>query len=240
MAAVANLGPVKEDLTTVYIVLTGISSGSNIEDREQIDDLSEKVTHVFTKEVRQKISATRSKFYGRIVRQCLSFHERLLIARKDQLDDIAAIIREAHVELQAIHPTLTANVEYVPLAADEQKYGALYNAIVNAIREQIFKILLPRLKSLAGQTQVPKRSRLALLDLCDKMDTWNVVGDARITQTVAEFRRQFENDIIAPVAAEVEQELRTLTGPAAFVELPADAPKTAPEATETNPATETQ
>lgn len=233
--AITSLAPeVQSDITTVYIVRVDMNGGSNISERTEIDQMSEKVTHVFDKDTRQKISAVRSKYYGRIVRPCLSFYG-LLVAKREQQEEIEKAITEAHTELQAIHQSLQAKVAFIPLVADQQSQGALYRAMVDAIRGQIYKILLPRLRELAKQTNVPKRSRMALLDLCDKMAGWNVLGDAEITKTVADLRRQFENDVIAPVAIEVEQELRRLMGPAGFVEFPEDATPTAPPTTPNAP-----
>lgn len=204
-------------VTTVYIVRISMSGGGNVAERKEIDGTHEEVTWAYAKEVRERIAKVRSRVRAKIVKPCVPFHG-LLVTREMAKGEIIEAVAVASKELQEIDGSLSAQVSFIPLDADRKRHGELYGAVSNAIRAQVYKTLLPRLKDLAKQSTVPKRSRLALLDLCDKVAQWNVLDDPNVARTIAEMKRQFEADVIAPVAAEVEQEFKALTGPAAYVE----------------------
>jgi hypothetical protein len=206
------------NLKEVYIARFEMSSANKTASRKQIDDMHQEVTLEFPKEVRDKIAEVRGKFRRQILRECLHFHG-LQVVSGETKNRLVALIEQAEVELKAIDPGLHAQVTLIQVSVDATEKGALYDAVMNAIKGQVYTVLLDRLKGLAGKDDVPMRSRKALLDLCDRMRTWNVVGDPAVEETIGTYRRMFEEGIIKPVAEEVEKAVAAAESAAAYVEL---------------------
>jgi hypothetical protein len=206
------------NLKTVYIVRPEMSSPFKIEDRAEIDDMTVETKWHWTKDQRQAISKVRGRFRARVAKLTLPFHG-LQIARKDDIDAIEKLIGEARGELQVIDPSLDANVAFIALAADQQAQGEVYQAMLNAIRGHVFKVLNERLVELAKLDNVPEQSRLALIRLCEAMKKWNVLDDPSVNETIENFRLQFENNVIKPVAVDMIERIKSLNSAGARVEL---------------------
>jgi hypothetical protein len=210
--------PAPSSLREVYIARFEMSSPNQTAERHYVDDMHESLTLEFAKEVRDKISSVRNKYRGLILKGCLHFHG-LQVVRRDAVDEVQKFVDQADIELKAIDPRLGANLLLIPLSVDAAARGELYEAVVSAIRGQVYTVLLDRLKGLAAKDDVPMRSRTALLDLCDRMKSWNVVGDPDIEKSIANYRRLFQEGILKPVAEEIQKIVSAQDNPAAYVEL---------------------
>lgn len=203
--------PTQDPIRTVYIVRMGMSSGSRIADRKEIDSQTEQLTFTYPEEMRKAISSVRGKYRAKALKHCLAFYG-LMVAKGDSIEAISSIMEEADKELKTIDPSLQAGLKTIPVTVDRQAQGELHNAMLNAIRGFVWKTMNDQFASLAGKIdKLPERSRVALLKLCDQAKTWNVLGDQEVNQKIANWRYQIEHDILKPVAEEIKREFEAQT-----------------------------
>jgi len=196
-----------------------MSGGLQTTEREEVNGTQIHLTMKFDKPTRDKIAGVRNKFRARALKGIMNF-VGLQVAREDQLSGIRVAIDEADVELKAIDPGLSARVAFVPISADAQARGEMFAMLSNSIHSFVLGELFQRLKELPIKDgKIPTRSRIAVLELADRLSAWNVFGDPDLAKFIAEAKFQLENNIVAPVVVDLEKQLESLKSEGAFVEL---------------------
>lgn len=206
------------NLREVYIARFEMSSPNQTAENREIDDMHKEITLQFPKEIRDRIASVRNKYRALILKECVHFHGLQVVGAENR-QKVSGYVEQADADLRAIDPQLHAQIVLIPVSVDAEGKGALYTAIQDAIKGQVYSVLLDRLKELAKKDNVPMRSRNALLDLCDRMKAWNVLGDPNIEETITSYQRLFKEGILKPVAEEVEKVVAAMETAAAFVEL---------------------
>lgn len=206
-------------LRTVYVARLSMSGGTDTVEREEVNGTEVRLTMKFDRDTRQRISQVRSKYRSRALRGAMNFLG-LQVVREDQLADITKAMGEADVELKAIDPSLSAKVAFIPVSADAESKNEMYRMLSGAINGFVLGELFQRLKEIPIKDgKIPTRSRIAVLDLVDRLATWNVFGDEELSKFIADTKRQLENDIVAPVVQDIEKQMKALQSEGTFVEL---------------------
>jgi hypothetical protein len=205
------------EVRRLYIVRTSFSSPNQRDGTKKIDDQTEEVHLRFTKETRETITRTRGKYLTQMRNLSLNFYG-LMVIRESDKEAVSAIADEAHKEMTTILPELTAHIALIPLYLDDKEKGEVYGQVLAAIQGRIYSELLERLVDLAKLESVPKRSRNAVLKLVEKLRTWNVVDDPKVTETLDDIKRNIENDIFKPVVEDLQKEMTALKERGAYLE----------------------
>jgi len=205
------------DLREVYVARLTMSS-PNASTLKPIDEMTAELTYDYEKKVREAIRTVRGRFRRQIHKNCLHFLG-LKVVSAETREAVDTIVTEANVEMRKIDPALHATVIWMPVPVDVRGKGELLEAMTAAIHGQIFSELLDRLGKLAGKKDLPERSRKALLDFCDRAETWNVLGDRDVAKTIAKYRSAFSEGVFANIATEVEKVVENLESPAAYLEI---------------------
>lgn len=215
------------EMRRLYIVRTLFSSENQRASTEDIDDMSEKVTFRWPPEIRKAIGKVRNTYRHQITAPCLSFYGLFVIKDKDR-EAVSQLAEKADQEMKKINIELSARVTFLPLYVEESTMGEVYQSVLGAIMGRIYTELLGRLRELAKLPEVPKQSRTALLKLCDKLAVWNVLGDSNVAETLANIKLQIQNDVFAPVMADLERDLADLKSRGAYLEFEDSVPPTPP------------
>lgn len=210
--------PAPATLRNVYIVQVEMSSPAKVLKTEVVDDMTRTVRLEFGPETREAIKDVRATARGLLEPHCFLFHG-LRVIREQSWTEVERVVGAADTALKAIHPELYATVHRIPLSVDTVARGELYESLISAIRGQVYQVLLERLEGLAQKKDVPERSRVALLKLCDRMRDWNVVDDPTIAETIENFRVQFQHGVLAPVAEEVKKAVDSTGGAGVYLEV---------------------
>lgn len=205
------------EMRRLYIVRTLFSSENARESTEAIDDMSEKIVFRWQPEVRTAIAKVRNTYRHQITAPCLNFYGLFVIKDKDR-EAVAQIAEKADAEMKKINPELSAHVNFLVLYCESEATGEVYQQVLSAISGRVYSELLGRLRELCKLPEIPKQSRTALLKLVEKIKVWNVLDDPSITDTLANIKLQIENDIFAPVMADLEKELADLKSRGAYLE----------------------
>jgi len=206
------------DIRRLYIVRALFSSPNQRASSEQLDSMTEKITLRFQPEVRKAIMNVRGHYRHLIDKPALNFYGLSIIKEADK-EEVTKIAEEANKRMKEIEPTLQVSVGFVPLYLEQEAQGEVYQQVLAAIQARIYTELLGRLKEIAKMDDVPKRSRMALIKMCDRLQKWNVVDDPNVNKTLAEVKLQFENDIFKPVMEDLNKELASVKSRFAFLDL---------------------
>lgn len=208
---------------------TNFSSSNQRTETRKIDDMREEMTFRWTKEVRSKIGEVRNKFMNKLRKPALNFYGLLVIRERDR-EELTKVAEEANTEMQKVDSELGAHVTFIPLYLEQEAKGEVYQQVLGSIQARIYGELFMRLKELAKLQEIPKQSRTALIKLCDRLHTWNVVDDPNVAKTLADVKLQFENDVFKPVLEDLKKEIDSLKERGAFIEF--DEPQAAPTTTD--------
>jgi hypothetical protein len=143
----------------------------------------------------------------------------LSFAKAADMTAIAEVMEIADQELKCVHPALGATVRFVPLSVDAAAKGEVYRQINDAIRGRIYTELFERLRNLPNKVKMNARTRTSLLELCDKLQAWNIIDDFNINATLTGIKAQIANDIIEPVMQDLAKDIEELKGRGAFLEV---------------------
>jgi len=211
------------DIQKLEIVKTDFSSGGARSATKRIDGNNEQITFKWGETMRKSISQVRGRHQSKIRDMCLSFYG-IMVCRESAKEDIMKIVKEANADMKKLDLSLGAGIKFIPLLLDDSEKGEVYNKVLGAIQARIYTDLLDRLIDVARDGKVPKRSRTALVKLCERLKTWNIVNDPNVAKSLDEMKLQIENDIIEPVIADLQKEIEALKGRGAFLEFEDDAP----------------
>ena len=217
------------DMRRLLIMRTNFSSSNQRTETKRIDDMRQEMTFRWTKEVRAKIGEVRNKFMNKLRKPALNFYGLLVIRERDR-DGLSKVAEEANTEMQKVDSELGAHVTFIPLYLEQEAKGEVYQQVLGSIQARIYGELFMRLKELAKLQEIPKQSRTALIKLCDRLHTWNVVDDPNVAKTLADVKLQFENDVFKPVLEDLKKEIDSLKERGAFIEFD-DTPQAAPTTT---------
>jgi hypothetical protein len=216
-------------LRRLYIVQTAFSCPDKRASVEILDDTRREITLSFDSATREKITGVRNKYLNAIRKTCLPFYS-LLVVRESDRAEVERLANEAHNEMQAIDGQLHAHVHTISLYLDQKEKGEVYGQVLDAIMARIYGGLFERLKELAKLEEIPNRSKLAILKLCDKMAKWNVVDDPDVAETLANIRLQVDAGILKPAMEDLKKELKALKSRGAYLEFDSNTADTAPAA----------
>ena len=217
------------DMRRLLIMRTDFSSSNQRLETKKIDDMREELTFRWSKDIRRKIGEVRNKFMNKLRKPALNFYGLLVIRERDR-DELSKVAEEANTEMQKIDSELGAHIKFIPLYLEQEAKGEVYQQVLGSIQARIYGELFMRLKELAKLEEIPKQSRTALIKLCDRLHTWNVVDDPNVAKTLADIKLQFENDVFKPVLNDLQKEIDSLKERGAFIEFDEE-PQAAPTTT---------
>lgn len=203
----------------VYVAKFRLSTGQDLTRRKERGPRVEILTFRLKRETRKKILATRMKFRHQLFKHALSFYG-LQVIRPTDAKFAEEIAGEASEALQKIDKRLSARLVLIPLAIDRKNYSEVYDAMVGTIKERLFTELVDRVAKLAAKGEtVPEGSRKAMLKLCDRLKSWNVVDDPEVNKTIDGYARLLDRNALAPLQKSLRSELDALSHEGLYLEL---------------------
>lgn len=133
-------------------------------------------------------------------------------------DEIRELVEDINV------PVLHASAEFFPLDSGEMAKGKLYDELVNAIRVKVFDVAFSGVEPIFEITdgkQIPGRTTTALIKMCNRLQTFNILDDEYVTEKIKEIRELIEKESFEPLRQVLEEErveLAKVSGRAAAVE----------------------
>jgi len=121
-------------------------------------------------------------------------------------------------ELKKVASDLSAVVQFIPLYLEAGAKGEVYQQVLQSIQGRIYTEMFERLREIAKLDDVPKRSRTALLRLCDRMHDWNVLEDPDVRKTIDDMKLQIRNDVFKPVLEDLKKNIDDLRSRGAALE----------------------
>lgn len=206
------------DMRTILLVCPLMSSPNAIASERAIDEMTREIKLKYTMELREKIKAIRHAFYPKVRDLCTSVFGNSFCRSKDLLE-IQKIMEGADLELKKLDRNLGATVRFLPLAIDSEARGEVYRQICDAIRGRIYAEIVERLRGLPNAVNMGERSRVAILELCDKLHSWNILEDPDIEETLKNIRIQIRNNIVAPVMEDLSNQIEELKSRGAYLEV---------------------
>jgi len=207
------------EINNLYIVQTRLSSSNRILYSSEISDQVQEITFKFTKDVRRKISAIRGRFLSPIYHETADVYG-LRICREGQRGKIIDNINVANRQFKGIDGSLSAEVVFIPLDLEAVWGGELYEQFRLAIKGQIYKEVMDRVKKIATRPgALPTRSKNSLLKILDRMNLINVIDDQEITDQIKMIREMVEKELLFPLQEQLEKDMFALTNRGANLEL---------------------
>lgn len=203
------------DIARIYIVRTTVSSGVARAERKVIDDRTEQVKFRFSSQERKLIQEIRGRHFRAI--GGLNFYG-LRVVREMERDTVVKQMNLADGELKKIASDLSAVVQFIPLYLEAGAKGEVYQQVLQSIQGRVYTEMFERLREVAKMDDVPKRSRMALLRLCDRMHDWNVLDDPDIRKTIDDMKLQIRNEVFKPVMEDLKKSIDDLRSRGAALE----------------------
>ena len=125
--------------------------------------------------------------------------------------------------VKAPPPALSAQlkVDVVPTKLDreEMNRGEIRRRIIDSIMYQVYKEIADRIARVMEHNEaLPAQSKKGILDALKKMEVMNVLDDPEVDEKIAAIRAQVEADVIQPLRAQLDKDLRLLTSRWAYLE----------------------
>jgi len=190
----------------LYIIRLKMSSEFKVDERKELDNAGKKVelTYHWEKTVRNAIQKTRMKYRGPILGDCLIFYN-IRICTESQKKDIEDLIKEAKEKLKEIDSDLTASAVFLPLKMDDMQQGAMYQALIGSIKQQVYGNLFKKLQVYLDENkQIHPNAKKAMTNLLNQMRHVNVAGDESIEATITRLQTLVENSSLAELRKELE------------------------------------
>ena len=201
----------------IYIVKFVTATENRIVGREELDDKRVELEYLFDKETRRKIASIRVAARNRIYQKALDFYGLRLI-KPEHMDEISKIADEADRKLREVHETLYARVIFIPIDESAARKGELYQEIIDAIRYHVYQVAFEKLKDVNLQ-HLHKRTKAALLRMCDRLQAINVLNDPDIDSKIQEIKEKIMSEDIEELSKEIKAELDVLKSRFAHLEI---------------------
>lgn len=190
----------------LYIIRLKMSSEFKVDSRKELDKLGKKVelTYHFEKVIRNAIQSTRMKYRGPILSNCLIFYN-IRICTESQKKDIEGLIKEAKEKMKEIDQDLSASAAFLPLKMEDMAQGAMYQALIGSIKEQVYGNLFKKLRDYLDENkQIHPNAKKSMTKLLDQMRQINVTGDQSIDTLITNLKTLVENSSLSELRKELE------------------------------------
>jgi len=221
--------PAKSAAKTVrlYILRARLPAGLNVKRMKELGKPttghSVNTTYVFTHEMRRQVMSLRQHYRYLLFKTSIPFYG-LRLVREEDLPVIEGMVTTATTEFKKLHESLDdIRVVPVPLDLDPSRTGGpeLIQAVHDAAASHVYSRIVERLKKLAKreQTELPEKSRRALLELTKKLAAWNILDSKDITETLEKAAQRFAEKNLDPVMEDLEEQVKKFSSEGSWVEL---------------------
>jgi rRNA-processing protein FCF1 len=188
----------------LYVVELKMSS-PNFTDKTEINESenSKKLYYHFQKEQRNQIGVVRQQV-NMAVGTCAKFYT-MRITNDIGKGQLEKVVQDAHLSMQAIDPTLKADIHFIPLSMSGLQTENLMEEMLSQIQTQIHEKVLKKISETIEKNgdKMTSRTRGALLKMLDRLKTVNVTEDVQIDHRIEEMRNMIMADQILPLQKEI-------------------------------------
>lgn len=236
----------KPATTVVYILRFRLPAGLQIRKRKELGKPTSghavNTTYVLDHEMRRRVLKVRAHYRYEAFRTSIPFYG-LRLVRESDLPRIEAMVERAEAAFRTLYeswmerltepqkedaPTYnevfgSTRAVPIPITIDptRKEGAAMVQAVHDAVANHVYTKLVERLHKLSKResSELPEKSRRALLDLTEKLAAWNILGSEDVTKTLEEAAKKFAEKNINPVMEDLEVQVKKFSSEGAWVEI---------------------